>query len=156
MIRRRLAVTMVAVVAAIAGCRGDPAAPDAALAYTVHLISPGGPSGVDPGAPLTFGLGHSMARGMDMEVILHVGNVDGPLVPATVAWSSDRTRVTLTPSGRLAAKTPYTVEFRCLTAAGASVMRESCPHAGSGMSGAMHGGGATVGMHGMTLNFTTA
>ena len=177
MIRRLIAISAVAAVTAAAGCRSDPSSPhtlDSAPASTIRLISPAGPSGVDPNAPLTFEFRHPMMQRMEMDLVLHRGDADGPSVPVTTAWRDDRARVTMTPAAPLAAKTTYTVEFRCPVASDASMTSGICPHAGSGSgmmhggrqgampggmhgsSGGMHGGGAGSGAHRMTFTFTTA
>jgi hypothetical protein len=84
-------------------------------------VSPGGgamgvPMGITP--ELHWGIG--MSAGMEQFVDLHLGDVSGPVVPMSCAWSTDQTTLGCTPSSPLQGGTQYTM------------------HVGGGMTGA-HG-----------------
>jgi hypothetical protein len=151
------------------GPGGTPASP------TFMSVSPGGGAmGVPVGTPLEFRWGTPMGVGMEQVVDLHLGGIEGPTVPATHAWSADRTTLVCTPVGPLAPGTPYTVHVGggMVDANGSAIdMNTYGPGFGGqwiqgGMMGAGHGGTAwgmmgagwqhSNGAYGMAFAFTTA
>lgn len=150
------------------------------------VIPSGGATGVDPAAPITITFSHPMMAGMEMRVVLHEGSVTGATVAGTSAWSTDRTRLTFTPSAPLKAQTTYALHFSpdLEDANGATIDWSACAgrvggsavpgSSFSGSSGGMMGGGGMgsgmgPGMmgsgwqpgsgtwgYGMVITFTTA
>jgi hypothetical protein len=97
---RRIALTLVGAAAFVAaGCGSessmmtDPTGPGGApvASSTFMALSPGGGSvGVPMGTPLEFHWGTAMGAGMEQFVDLHMGDLAGPIVPMSCAWSGTR------------------------------------------------------------------
>jgi hypothetical protein len=71
----------------------------------------GGMAGVSATAPLSFRFGGPMAPGMEQYFDLHLGGLDGPVVPMSCGWSADRTTLTCDPSAPLQPRTTYTIHM---------------------------------------------
>lgn len=95
---------------ALGACSGDPAAP-ALTARVVSVVPSGAATGVDPNAPIVITFSHPMLSGMEQYAALHEGDVTGPVVAGTWAWSDDHTVLTFTPAQPLKALTPYTLHL---------------------------------------------
>jgi hypothetical protein len=75
-------------------------------------VSPGGGSmGVPAGTPLEFHWGTPMALGMEQYVDLHMGDLSGPVVPMSCAWTGDQTALVCTPGSPLQPRTQYMVHL---------------------------------------------
>jgi hypothetical protein len=104
---------------ALVGCGGGADMPmgpgamgpgGAEVSPTFMSVSPGGGAmGVPVGTPLEFHWGAPMGVGMEQFVDLHLGALEGPVVPIAHAWSAARTALVCTPVGPLAPGTQYTV-----------------------------------------------
>lgn len=77
----------------------------------VSVFPQGGMSGVSTTTALMFRFGGPMAAGMEQYLDLHLGGLDGPVVPMSCAWSADRTTLTCTPAGPLQPHTTYTIHM---------------------------------------------
>jgi hypothetical protein len=55
--------------------------------------------------------GWRMLEGMEQLVVLHEGDLAGPLVPMNRAWSSDRTTLTCVPLATLKSHTRYVIHM---------------------------------------------
>jgi hypothetical protein len=138
-------------------------------------VSPqGGMTGVSMTTPLSFRFGGAMASGMEQFFDLHMGGLDGPLVPMTSGWSTDRTTLTCILAGPLQQKTTYTIHMggHLTDANGHSVnydtngammggqwiMGGMMTGTHTGMQWGMMGTGwrHTNGSYGMAFTFTTA
>ena len=143
-------------------------------AALVSVTPSGGATGVPTSTAVTLRFGVAMAAWMEQYVDLHVGNVEGAVVPIGCAWSPDRTTLTCTPSAPLDPRTTYVLHV------GGGLMtqpRQSIDygHYGpamggqwlmGGMMGSGHGGHAwgtmapgwrnPNGSYGMVFPFTTA
>jgi hypothetical protein len=64
--------------------------------------------GVPVGTTLELHWGIGMSAGMEQFVDLHLGDVSGPVVPMSYAWSTDQTTLVCNPSP-LQGRTQYTV-----------------------------------------------
>lgn len=139
----------------------------------------GGSANVSTATAITIGFDHAMPASMLAYITLHQGDVTGPLVPCSAAWSADSLTLTMTPVNPLQAATAYTVHMggAMLDAQGDTVdlgghgpgmggQSASSPMMmGSGMMG---GGGPMAGqemgpgwagsngMYGMVFTFTTS
>lgn len=102
-------LTVVAASLALGAC-GDPAAP-ALTAHVVSVVPSGGTTGVDPNAPIVVTFSHPMQSGMEQYAALHEGDVTGPEVPGTWAWSDDRTTLTFSPAQPLKWQTQYALHL---------------------------------------------
>ena len=130
--------------------------------------------GVPVGTTLELHWGIGMGAGMEQFVDLHMGDVSGPVVPMSCAWSTDRTTLGCTPSSPLQGGTQYTMHVGGgMTGAAGQVidMDQYGPGFGGqwiqgGMMGAGHGGTAwgmmgagwrySNGSFGMAFTFTTS
>jgi hypothetical protein len=115
---KKLTLAMVSAAAlASAGCGGDgtmmgPGGPDGRPMGTAAFLSirpEGGAVGVSVGAAIELQWGAAMAAGMEQYVDLHRGDLSGPVVPMSCAWSGDRTTLVCTPSSPLQPGTQYVV-----------------------------------------------
>jgi len=111
-----------AIVSATASCGGNNmvtgpgtmmATPPRAGASGAFLsVSPAGNSvGVSVDSQLAVHFNYAMSVGTEMLVYLHEGDVSGPVVPITRAWSADRTTLICTPTSRLRSGTRYTIHL---------------------------------------------
>ena len=150
-------------------CADGPTAP-AVTARVVALVPTGGATGVNPAAPIVVTFSHGMQSGMEQYVALHEGGVDGPVVPMTCGWSSDRTTLTCTPQSPLAPATRYTLHLgggmRDQTGGGLDYEQCIAQHDGQWATAGMMGMGDSSmmgpgwrhanGSYGMVFTFTTA
>jgi hypothetical protein len=172
MVRRVWLLTLSLAPLALLACSGDPTAP-ALTARVVSVVPSGGATGVDANAPIVVTFSHAMRSGMEQYVALHEGDVTGPVVLGTWAWSDDRTTLTFTSPAPLKAQTQYTLHLGggMRAADGGFVDYGSCVEQHSGqwvtqemMGGGMMGGGNMMGSgwrhpngtYGMVFTFTTA
>lgn len=95
---------------ALAACDKNPAAP-APTARVISVVPTGGATAVDPSAPIVVTFSHAMRSGMEQYAALHEGDVSGPVVSGSWAWSTDRTVLTFTPVQPLKPQTPYTLHL---------------------------------------------
>ncbi len=164
----------------LAACSNSTTAPSSAPVTALASVTPpGGATGVDPTTPIVVEFDHAMLVGMDMYVSLHEGDVTGPTVLGTAAWSSDRTSLTFTPAVALKAATRYTLHIGGgMKDAGGNpidMTTHGTPMGGQWATGqmmtgaGMMGGGGPMsgqemgpgwmgsnGMYGMVFSFTTA
>lgn len=162
-------------VALLAGCRSDPASPTPAVldvtSSVVSIVSISGAADIDPAAGLTVTFNHAMMHVDSMWVVLHEGDMAGPVVPVTASWAPGRTTLSLVPAAPLKAQTKYTVELRCNVMGDHASADHDAHHGGTGsdgmIGGSAHGGmhdgsggmmGSSIhnGPHAMTFGFTTA
>lgn len=107
----------------------------------------GGATGVASTAPITFRFSHAMAAGMEQYVDLHVGDLSGPEVAMSCAFSGDRTLLTCLPGSPLAPRTTYAVHLGGgMTSAGGTPLDYTSQ--GPGMGGQWIMGGMMTGSHG--------
>jgi hypothetical protein len=163
----------------LASCSGSeqltaPSSPISGGAALTSVSPQGGMTEVSPAAPLSFGFGGPMAPGMEQYFDLHMGGLDGPVMPMTCAWSADRTTLTCNPATAFQAHASYTMHMGggLLDANGHPVGYEAHgPMLGGqwvqgGMMAGAHGGGMSWGMmgtgwrnangsYGMAFSFTT-
>ncbi len=165
-------LTFAAASLALGAC-GDPTAP-ALTARVVSVVPSGGATSVDPSAPLVVTFSHPMQSGMEQYVALHEGDVNGPVVAGTWAWSDDRSMLTFTPAQPLGAQTQYTLHLGggmratdggfvdygpCVGQYGGQWATQEMMGGGGGMMGGnMMGTGwrHPNGTYGMVFSFTTA
>jgi len=155
------------------GMDGSGAGTSAGAAFL--SVSPaGGTAGVAVGSPMTFRFSGAVAAGMEQYVDLHMGDLSGPEVAMSCAWSPDRTLLTCTPATPLASRTTYALHLGGgMMSAGGMAVDYTTHGPGMGgqwiMSGMMTGthGGMGWGMmgsgwrnangsYGMVFTFTTA
>lgn len=102
-----------AVVLILAACGGEtdmPAGPGQMGTTAFMFVSPGGSAmGVPVGTPLTFQWSTPMGAGMEQFIDLHMGDLEGPVVPMSCGWQTDRTSLVCTPSAPLLHGTRYMV-----------------------------------------------
>jgi len=111
-------------------------------------VSPaGGTAGVPVGSPMTFRFSGAMGAGMEQYVDLHMGDLSGPEIAMSCAWSPDRTLLTCTPGSPLASRTMYALHMGggMMSAGGMAV--DYTTH-GPGMGGQWIMGGMMTGTHG--------
>jgi hypothetical protein len=143
-------------------------------AALLSLVPQGGMVGVSTTTPLSFRFGGPMAPGMEQYFDLHMGGIDGPVVPMSCGWSADRTTLTCTPGAPLLPRTTYAVHIGggMMDASGRPASFDAYgPMMGGqwivgGMMTDNHGGGSwsmmgpgwrhTNGSYGMVFTFTTA
>ena len=77
----------------------------------LSLVPQGGMMGVSSTTPLSFRFGGPMAPGMEQYFDLHMGGLDGPVVPMSCGWSADRTTLTCNPAAPLQPRTTYTIHM---------------------------------------------
>jgi hypothetical protein len=166
MLRRFWLLTLAGGTLVLGACSNDPTAP-ALTASIISVVPTGGATGVDPNAPIVVTFSHAMRSGMEQFVVLREGDVRGPIVPGTWAWSGDRTALTVTPAQPLKAQTQYTLHLGggMRAADGGFVDYGSCvgQHSGQWATHGMMGGGMIgagwrhpSGTYGMVFTFTTA
>ncbi len=133
-----------------------------------------GATAVDPAAPVVLTFDHPMGFGMEQYVDLHLGDIDGPTVPITAIWSSDRTMLTIRPDQPLEQATTYAIHLGgdMVDRDGAELDYGSCqqlggqrlqagqmgPGSAHGQMGSGMGSGwrNADGSYGMVFTFTTA
>jgi hypothetical protein len=135
----------------------------------VASIAPdGGATDVDPAGPIALTFSGPMRAGMEDYIAMHRGEVAGPVVPGSWAWSDNRTRLSFTPTSPLDPGTAYTIHLGggMMDAGGRALGYEHCldQHGGRwatdqmmGANGGMMGSGwqHANGTYGMTFTFTT-
>jgi Bacterial Ig-like domain len=133
-----------------------------------------GATAIDPTAPIVLTFNHPMGTGMEQFMDLHVGDINGPTVPMTATWSSDRTVLTIRPNQQLAHATTYVIHLggdlmdgdghaldyaSCQKLGGqrlqASQMGQGSQHGSMG-SGMGNGWRNADGSYGMVFTFTTS
>ena len=165
-------LTLFAAVAALGACAGDiadvPETPE-----LLSVIPAGGMTDVDPNEPITIQFSHPMGVGMEQYVVLHEGDINGPTVSGSWAWSDDRTALTFTPDEPLKPQTQYAVHIGggLMDATGQLLnCQRGEQFGGQWVGGGMMGGmgsmsGGMMGQgwrhpdndtYGMTFTFTTA
>ena len=120
----------------------------AAAGAALMSVSPaGGTAGVPVGSPMTFRFSGAMGAGMEQYVDLHRGDLSGPAVAMTCAWSTDRTQLSCTPGSPLASRTTYALHMGggMMSAGGMAV--DYTTH-GPGMGGQWIMGDMMTGTHG--------
>lgn len=146
----------------------------AAGASFLAVVPQGGMMGVSTTTSLSFRFAGPMAPDMEQYFDLHMGGLDGPVLPMSCGWSADRTVLTCTPGSPLLARTTYAVHVGggMLDASGRPVSFDPYgPMMGGqwiagGMMSGMHNGGSwgmmgsgwrhANGSFGMLFTFTTA
>lgn len=167
-----MAAAIPMVVVGLVACAESPAAagPETQLA----MVAPaGGAMGVDTATDVTVGFNHAMMAGMEQYMVVHRGDVDGPLVPGSWHWSSDHMRATWMPSMPLSPNTMYTLHvgggMMDADGHGVGFGEHGAAMGGHMMTGEMMGGGMmgsagsmmgagwrnAEGMYGMMFSFTT-
>ncbi len=119
----------------------------AAAGAAFMSVSPaGGATGMAVGSPITFRFSGAMGAGMEQYVDLHLGDLSGPEVAMSCAWSADRTQLTCTPGSPLASRTTYALHLGggMMSGGGGAVDYT----AGLGMGGQWIMGGMMTGTHG--------
>lgn len=98
---------------ALAACGGNAmTGPGPAMGTAFLSVNPqGGMMGVATSTPLSFRFGGPMAPGMEQYFDLHMGGLDGPVVPMSCGWSADRTTLTCNPAAPLQPRTTYTIHM---------------------------------------------
>ena len=148
------------------GATGSPA--------LTSMIPTGGAMGVPVGSALEFHWGTPMGVGMEQYIDLHMGDLSGPVVPMSCAWSGDQTSLVCNPGSPLQPGTQYVAHVGggLMDATGQVVdMNMYGPGFGGqwvqgGMMGPGHGGNGwgmmgggwrhSNGAYGMAFTFTTA
>jgi hypothetical protein len=87
-------------------CSENPVSPDGDTQLAL-VVPAGGSIGVDPGGNVTVDFSHSLMAGMEEYMVVHEGDVTGPLVPGSWSWSGNRTHAVWTPASFLKANTTY-------------------------------------------------
>ena len=124
--------------------------------------------------PLSFRFGGPMAPSMEQYFDLHMGGLDGQVMPMTCGFNSDRTVLTCNPAAPLLSRTTYTIHMGggLMDGSGRPVGFDTYgPMMGGqwiqgGMMGSGHAGSPwsmmsgpwhnTNGAYGMAFTFTTA
>jgi hypothetical protein len=139
-------------------------------------VSPqGSTSGVPASTPITFRFGGPMASGMEQYFDMHLGGLDGPVVPMNCGWTADRAVLTCNPAAPLTPRMTYTIHMggglRDAQGNPAGYDTHGAMMGGQwiqgGMMSGLHGGGMGWGMmgdgwrhangsYGMAFSFTTA
>lgn len=152
------------------GMMTGPGAIPGADGTSITSVSPGGnATSVSTTTPIVIRFSHAMAAGMEQYVYLHQGEITGPVVPMSYAWSGDRATLTCTPAIPLQGHTRYTLHMGggMLDANGHMIDLDDMPMMGGqwvmpGMFGSMPsymmgpGWQGANGSYGMMLSFTTA
>ena len=143
-------------------------------AVLMSVTPQGGAMGVAGSASMVFRFGAAMGSGMEHFVDLHRGDLAGPTIAMNCNWSNDRTSLTCTPQGPLAARTNYVLHLGggVMTQDGQAVdcARYGPANGGQWIVGGMitgsHAGGAWTmmdenwhnanGSYGMAFSFTSA
>jgi hypothetical protein len=81
----------------------------AAYAGLMSVDPGGGAMGVPAETSLELHWGVAMGAGMEQFVDLHMGDLAGPVVPMSYAWSGDQTTLVCTPSSPLQPGTQYAI-----------------------------------------------
>lgn len=103
----KAAISLFAALAAVlAACSTSSTAP-AARTSLVSVSPQGGATGVGTTAVVAMHFDHPMATGMPVYASMHQGEVTGPVVACSAAWSSDSMTLTITPMSPLQPGTHY-------------------------------------------------
>lgn len=105
----------------------------------VSVTPTGGSVGVSTSTAVQLRFGVAMAAGMEQYVDLHLGDVEGPVVPIGCVWSPDRTTLTCTPTAVLAPRTAYVLHV------GGGLMTQDHQSIDYGHYGPAMGGGWLMG-----------
>lgn len=109
-----LVISFVGVLAlGAASCAMDPTAssPVNPQAFLISVSPQGGSANVSTTTGLTIQFDHAMPAVMQAYVTLHQGDVTGPLVPCSAAWSADSLTLTMTPTNPLQSAATYTMHM---------------------------------------------
>ena len=87
------------------------AASGSAGASFISVAPQGGLTTVPLTTSLTFTFGGPMAPSMEQYFDLHMGGLDGPIVPMACGFSSDRTILSCNPASPLLSRTAYTIHM---------------------------------------------
>lgn len=179
---RVLAVSGIGVLAIGAtSCAKDATAPSPVMPQaSLTAISPqGGSANVGTASTIAIRFDHAMPAPMQGYATLHQGDVTGPLVPCSAAWSADSLILTMTPTNPLQPSTSYTIHLGGAmmdargdtvdlgrhgpgmggqSASGSMMMGSGMMGGGGPMAGQEMGPGWTGGngMYGMVFTFTTS
>jgi hypothetical protein len=128
------------------GMNGSGGGSTSAGAAFMSVSPAGGATGMAVGSPITLRFSGAMGAGMEQYLDLHMGDLSGPEVAMSCAWSADRTQLTCTPGSPLASRTTYAIHVGggMMTSGGAAVDYT----AGLGMGGQWIMGGMMTGTHG--------
>ena len=96
-----------------------------------------GATGVDPAGLIMVRFTGAMGAGMEQYMDLHQGDVSGPVVPMSCAWSADRSTLTCTPGEPLQSHVRYTIHM-------GSGMRDASGHMADTEQHGMQMGGQPV------------
>ena len=161
------------------GCGGGremtgPETPGPGGAAFMSVAPTAGAASVALGSPITFRFSGAMGAGMEQYVDLHMGDLSGPGLAMSCAWSTDRTLLTCTPGSPLASRTTYAIHLGggMVSAGGMAadyttygpglggqwIMGNMMTGTHGGMGWGMMGGGwrNANGSYGMVFTFTTA
>lgn len=181
-LRRVLAIIVMGILAGgAASCSKDATAPSTLNPQaSLTAVSPqGGSANVSTTVAITIRFDHAMPATMQAYVSLHYGDVTGPLVPCSAAWSADSLTLIMTPTNPLQPSATYTIHLGgAMMDAGGDIVDLSKHGPGMGgrsasnsmMKGSgMMGGGEPMagqemgpgwaggnGMYGMVFTFTTS
>jgi len=172
---RRIVTTLLTAALPLLGACGSSDTPTGPDATALASVSPaGGAVGVDPAGTVTVEFNHALMAGMEQYAALHEGDVTGAVVAGRWTLSTDRTKLTFTPSAPLKAKTKYTIHLGggMMDADGRPVnMNPGQMMGGQYATGSMMTGGGMMqggsgmmgpgwqgagGTYGMVFSFTTA
>ena len=128
----RICLSMAGALLVLAACSDSGPTSTGDVTVLAEVAPAAGTTGVDPTGPVIARFSGPMASGMEQYVDLHRGDISGPVVPMSYAWSSDRSTLTCTPGEPLQSQTRYTI------------------HMGSGMTDA-NGRMADTEQHGMRM-----
>jgi len=119
----------------VGACRENPAAVQEEPATQFDSVVPaGGAEGIDPNAPVVVRFTDGMMQGMEQYMMVHEGDVAGPVVPGTWTWTEDWTCVTFQPTTPLKPHTHYSIHL------GGAMMDGDGHAVGFGMNGTHMGG----------------
>ncbi len=119
----------------------------------LSVVPAGGATNVDPNGPIVVEFSHAMRMGMEQYAALHEGDVTGPVVSGTWAWSGGHSRLTFTPTVPFKPAIQYTIHLGggVLDANGNRLNYDHCTsqHGGQWATQSMMGGSMMSGMSGM-------
>ena len=91
-------------------CSDDITAPDAST-QLASVVPTGGSVNIDPTSSIVVVFTQAMMAGMESYMVLHDGDVRGPVVQGTWTWSTNRTRATFAPGSPLRSQAQYTLHL---------------------------------------------
>lgn len=96
--------------ASATGCSGGNMTPSSTTAL-LEVTPSGGAADVAPDGAITIRFSGPMGMGMEQYVNLHLGTINGAVVPVSCTWSADRTTLTCVPSPALQGQRLYTLHI---------------------------------------------